>query len=144
MRDCLQSGHQRLREGGTLLASTDNRSDAWLHGELQKLFAKVTRRGEKQGTLFKAVKTEPLKKLKNFECQLAFRDGERLIQAVSRPGVFSHRRVDGGARALVQAAVIQAGEHVLELGSQQFVDDKPAEQGVVEADPGENLFGEGE
>jgi 16S rRNA (guanine1207-N2)-methyltransferase len=116
VRDCLQSGHQRLREGGTLLASTDNRSDAWLHGELRKLFPKVTRREEKQGTLFKAIKTEPLKKIKNFECPLAFRDGERLIQAVSRPGVFSHRRVDGGARALVRAAVIQTGDHVLELG----------------------------
>ncbi|HEV8003649.1 MAG TPA: methyltransferase [Planctomycetaceae bacterium] len=116
VRDCLQSGHERLREGGTLLASTDNRSDVWLHGELRKMFAKVTRREERQGTLFKAIKTGPLKKLKSFQCQLAFRDGERLIQAVSRPGVFSHRRVDDGARALVRAATIEAGQHVLELG----------------------------
>jgi 16S rRNA (guanine1207-N2)-methyltransferase len=116
VRDCLQSGHERLREGGIFLASTDNRSDTWLHGELRKMFAKVTRREEKLGTLFKAIKTEPLKKLKNFECQLAFRDGERLIQAVSRPGVFSHRRVDGGARALVRAMRIEPSHHVLELG----------------------------
>jgi 16S rRNA G1207 methylase RsmC len=116
VRDCLQSGHQRLREGGTFFASTDNRSDVWLHGELRKMFAKVTRREKRQGTLFKAIKTEPLKKLKNFECQLAFRDGERLIHAVSRPGVFSHRRVDDGARALVRAATVGAGQHVLELG----------------------------
>ncbi len=116
VRDCLQSGHQRLREGGTFFASTDNRSDVWLHGELRKMFAKVTRREEKLGTLFKAIKTEPLKKMKNFECQLAFRDGERLIHAVSRPGVFSHRRVDDGARALVRAATLEARQHVLELG----------------------------
>lgn len=116
VRDCLQSGHERLRVGGTLLASTDNRSDVWLHGELRKMFAKVTRREERQGTLFKAIKTGPLKKLKGFQCQLAFRDGERLIQAVSRPGVFSHRRVDDGARALVRAATVAAGQHVLELG----------------------------
>jgi 16S rRNA G1207 methylase RsmC len=116
VRDWLQSGHERLREGGTLLAATDNPSDVWLHGELRKLFAKVTRQAGQRGTLFKAIKTEPLKKLKNYECQLAFRDEGRLIQAVSRPSVFSHREVDGGARALLKAAVIGAGQQVLELG----------------------------
>jgi hypothetical protein len=37
-------------------------------------------------------------------------------------------------------------EHLLELGGQVFVDDSPAEQGVVEADPldGESLFGASE
>jgi 16S rRNA G1207 methylase RsmC len=116
VRDWLQSGHERLREGGALFAATDNPSDVWLHAELRKLFAKVTRRTGERGTLFKAIKTGPLKKLKNFECQLAFRDEGRLIQAISRPGVFSHRQVDGGARALLRAAVIEAGQQVLELG----------------------------
>ena len=94
VRDRLQSGHQRLKLGGTLLAATDNRTDSWLHDELRKLFAKVTRRPGECGTFYRATKTEPIKKLKNFECQFAFRDEGRLIQAVSRPGVFSHRRVD--------------------------------------------------
>jgi len=116
VRDWLQSGHERLREGGTMLAATDNPSDVWLHAELRKLFGKVTRRPGERGTLFKAIKTGPLKKLKSFECQLAFRDEGRLIQAISRPGVFSHRQVDGGARALLRAAVIEAGQQVLELG----------------------------
>lgn len=116
VRDWLQAGHERLSIGGTLIAATDNPSDVWLHGEMRKLFAKVTRRTVERGTLFKAIKTEPLKKLKSFECQLAFRDGERLIQAVSRPSVFSHREVDGGARALLRAANIEANQQVLELG----------------------------
>jgi 16S rRNA G1207 methylase RsmC len=116
VRDWLQSGHERLREGGTMLASTDNPSDVWLHGELRKLFSKVTRRPVERGTLFKAIKTEPLKKRKNFECRLAFRDQGRLIQAMSRPSVFSHRQVDGGARALLRASVIEPGQQVLELG----------------------------
>ena len=64
VRDWLQSGHERLRDGGTMLAATDNPSDVWLHGELRKLFSKVTRRPVERGTLFKAIKTEPLKKLK--------------------------------------------------------------------------------
>ncbi len=60
----------RLRDGGTMLAATDNSTDTWLHAEMRKLFAKVTRRASEQGTLFKATKTEPLKKVKNFECSV--------------------------------------------------------------------------
>jgi 16S rRNA G1207 methylase RsmC len=116
VRDRLQSGHQRLCEGGMLLAATDNPSDVWLHDELRKLFPKVTRQPGETGALFKAIKTGPLKKVKNFECSLAFRDEGRLIQAISRPGVFSHRSIDGGARALLRAAVIGADQQVLELG----------------------------
>jgi 16S rRNA G1207 methylase RsmC len=116
VRDLLQSGHMRLKTGGSMFVATDNRSDSWLHDELRKLFAKVTRRPLKHGTLFSAIKTEPLRKLKNYECQLAFRDEGRLIQAISRAGVFSHRQVDGGARALLKSAVIRAGDRVLELG----------------------------
>ncbi len=99
-----------------MFVATDNRTDSWLHDELRKLFAKVTRRPVEQGTLFIATKTEPLRKLKNYECRFAYRDEGRLIQAVSRPGVFSHRRVDGGARALLKTATVRPGDRVLELG----------------------------
>jgi 16S rRNA G1207 methylase RsmC len=116
VRDLLQSGHERLRIGGMMFVATDNKSDTWLHDELRKLFAKVTRRPCDRGSLYSATKLEPLRKQKNFECQFAFRDEGRLIQAVSRPGVFSHRRVDGGARALLKAAQVQPGHRVLELG----------------------------
>jgi 16S rRNA G1207 methylase RsmC len=116
VRDVLQSGHQRLRIGGMMFVATDNRSDTWLHEELRKLFSKVTRRPFDRGTLYSATKLEPPRKLKHYECQFAFRDEGRLIQAFSRPGVFSHRRVDGGARALLKAAQVQPGQRVVELG----------------------------
>jgi 23S rRNA (guanine1835-N2)-methyltransferase len=116
VRDMLQAGHQRLRLGGMMFVATDNRTDTWLHEELRKLFSKVTRRPVGSGTLYSATKSEPLRKLKQFDCQFAFRDEGRLIQAFSRPGVFSHRRVDGGARALLKAVPIQPGQRVLELG----------------------------
>src|SRR4051812_39846389 len=73
-RDLLQSGHQRLRLGGKLYASTNNRKDKWLWEQLQKLFKKVDRHDSRPGTLYTATKTEPLKKLKNFSCEFAFRD----------------------------------------------------------------------
>ncbi len=116
VREMLQSGHMRLRIGGTMFVATDNPTDSWLHDELRKLFPKVTRRPFKSGTLFAATKHEPLRKLKNYECKFAFRDEGRLIQVMSRPGVFSHRQVDGGARALLKAMTVQAEAKVLELG----------------------------
>jgi 16S rRNA (guanine1207-N2)-methyltransferase len=116
-RDLMQQGHQRLIEGGRMLASTDNDEDQWLHEQLQELFPKVTRRPfRKQGTLYMATKAGPLKKAKNFDCEFAFRDRGRLIRVQSRPGVFSHRRIDLGARNLINTMQIKPGMKVLDMG----------------------------
>lgn len=115
-RDLLQSGHQRLLVGGRMLTATSDPDDQWLHDEMRKLFEKVTRRPLEEGVLYLATKTAPLKKVKNFECEFAFRDQGRLIKAVSRPGVFSHRSLDTGARALMNTMVVSEGSRVLELG----------------------------
>ena len=71
---------------------------------------------EGPGALYLATKTRPLAKLKNFTCEFVFRDRQRLIRAVSRPGVFAHRRVDPGARALMEVMEIEPGARVLDMG----------------------------
>jgi 16S rRNA (guanine1207-N2)-methyltransferase len=115
-RDLLQSGHERLAQGGKLFASTDNTQDKWLEGALHKLFRKVERRANASGVLYVATKTEPLKKRKNFACEFAFRDRGRLINVYSRPGVFSHRHIDPGARRLIDWMQIDSGARVLDIG----------------------------
>ena len=115
-RDWLQAGHQSLRLGGSLWASTDNPTDRWLQAELTRLFDKVTRDRADSGVLYRAVKTGPLKKVKNFACQFAVRDRGQLLQVMSRPGVFSHRRIDTGARALIEGMEVRPGNRVLDLG----------------------------
>lgn len=116
-RDLLQSGFIALKIGGQMVVSCDNDNDTWFHERMQDLFPKVTRRVErKKGVIYLATKTNALKKVKNFECPFAFRDEERLIHVVSRPGVFSHRRVDQGARALISAMAIGENERVLDIG----------------------------
>lgn len=115
-RDWLQCGHQRLLRGGSLWATTDNPNDRWLHAELRKLFDKVSCDRSDAGVLYQAVKTQPLKKVKDFACQFAFRDRGRLLAVFSRPGVFSHRRIDTGARALIEVMEVRPGERVLDLG----------------------------
>jgi 16S rRNA (guanine1207-N2)-methyltransferase len=115
-RDLLQAGHERLAIGGRLISSTSSADDQWLHDEMRKLFEKVTRRPSDSGVVYLATKTAPLKKHKSFDCEFAFRDQGRLIRAFSRPGVFSHRSLDAGARALINTMVVREGDRVLDLG----------------------------
>lgn len=115
-RELMQQGHQALAVGGRMLASTNNRRDTWLGGEMRKLSADVSRRELDQGVLYAATKTGPLRKLKNFTGEFVFRDRQRLLRAVSRPGVFSHRRVDLGARALMAVMEISPGQRVFDMG----------------------------
>jgi 16S rRNA G1207 methylase RsmC len=115
-RDLLQAAHQRLRAGGQLFAATNNAKDSWLGEQMQKLFRKFERRQFRKGTLYVGTKTEPLKKLKDFSCEFAFRDRGKLIRAYSRPGVFAHRRLDVGARRLIDALEVKPGDRVLDIG----------------------------
>jgi 16S rRNA (guanine1207-N2)-methyltransferase len=115
-RDLLQSAHTRLRLSGKLFTTTNNQNDIWLDGQLCKLFRNVERRPSATGVLYVATKTEPLKKLKNFSCEFAFRDRGRLIRAFSRPGVFSHRHIDPGARHLIDTMEVAPGMRVLDIG----------------------------
>lgn len=116
-RDVMQQGYLRLVDGGRLLATTDNDEDQWIHEQLKELFPKVTRRTfRKQGTLYLATRPGPLKKQKNYDCEFAFRDRGRLIRVHSRPGVFSHRRIDLGARTLINTMQIKPKMKVLDMG----------------------------
>ena len=116
-RELMQQGYLRLVEGGRMIVSTDNDEDQWIHNEMRELFPKVTRRPiQKQGTLYLATKTGPLKKVRKFDCEFAFRDKGRLIYAYTRPGVFSHRHIDPGARALINSMPVQPGMRILDLG----------------------------
>lgn len=116
-RDLMQQGYQRLINGGRMLATTDNDEDQWIHEKLQELFPKVTRRPyKKQGTLYLATKKGPLKKVKDYDDQFAFRDRGRLIKVHSRPGVFSHRRIDLGARTLINTMQIKPKMKILDMG----------------------------
>jgi 16S rRNA G1207 methylase RsmC len=115
-RDLIQNGHQRLRLGGSLFAATDNADDIWLRDQLSKVFRKVERQPSAAGVLYIGTKMEPLKKLKNFGCEFAFRDRDRLIRVYSRPGVFSHRHIDTGARRLIDEMRLEPGFRVLDIG----------------------------
>jgi 16S rRNA G1207 methylase RsmC len=115
-RDLMQQAHQRLELGGLLAMAVDNRNDTWLMNQMKEIFPSVSQFRDGQGAVYTARKKAPLKRMRNFSCQFAFRDHDRLIQAVSEPGVFSHRHLDAGARQLLDACEIEEGDRVLDLG----------------------------
>ena len=115
-RDYLQQGYDRLEVGGTLVASVDNPKDRWLHDQL-KMFEKSVRvREHQEARVYMVEKTRPLKKLKDFSCELAFRDCDELIHLTTRPGVFSHRQLDNGARQLLDAVDVFPDARLIDIG----------------------------
>jgi 16S rRNA (guanine1207-N2)-methyltransferase len=98
-RDLIQSAWQRLATGGTLVTAVDNPHDRWVREQLRAWFDKVRVAPHEDAVAYVARKDAAPRKVKDFRCEFAFRD--RLVRAVSRPGVFSHRRIDPGARRLV-------------------------------------------
>jgi len=124
-QDLIQAAHQRLRPGGRLFASTNNPKDRWVQSQLKAIFSKVDVQKHKQGTVCIATKSSPLKKEKGFRARFAFRQGERLAYVESRPGVFCHRRVDGGARVLIRSLKLLAASE----GQPEFVPQRIVEMG---------------
>ena len=115
-RDQLQAAAMSLETGGTLIAAVDNPRDQWLREQLADLFPKVTVQPHDDATVYIARKQAELRKVRDFRCEFTFRDRGRLLQAVSRPGVFAHRRLDPGARQLIDASEIESGMRVLDIG----------------------------
>lgn len=115
-RDFLQQGYERLKQDGQIIVSTDNKQDAWLREQINHVFGNSKRHSHSKGAIYEAIKKGPLKKVKDFSSTFAFRDQGRLIHAVSRPGVFSHRHIDEGARALITAMEIKDNNNVLDIG----------------------------
>ena len=119
-REYLQLVLQKLPPDGRLFASSDNVRDRWLHEQLQASFQKVTNRATPKGRLYIASRPKLLKKVKDFSCWFAFRDRTRLIHACSRPAVFSHRRMDNGARALIDSLTVDDGPRAGEVVKNGF------------------------
>ncbi|MCA9191561.1 MAG: methyltransferase [Planctomycetales bacterium] len=115
-RDWLQQAHQLLNIGGCMAVSVDNPKDTWLHDQMRSMFRKVTAIRKSEGCVFIAYKDVELKKQRDFSCQFSFRDEQHVIQVVSRPGVFSHRKLDNGARQLLNVAEIGEEDRVIDMG----------------------------
>ncbi|MFM7108322.1 MAG: class I SAM-dependent methyltransferase [Planctomycetaceae bacterium] len=123
-RDVLQAALVNLAIGGRLVTAIDNPRDTWLHGQLADTGETVRVRSvehvkgtPKPATVAYVVeKTREPAKVRDFSCEVVFRDRDRLLTAVTRPGVFAHRRIDPGARHLLNAVDVAPETSVLDIG----------------------------
>jgi 16S rRNA (guanine1207-N2)-methyltransferase len=117
-RDILQQALAQLAIGGRLVTAVDNAHDKWLREQLNETGETVRVRPADTGDTIAYIidKTREPKKLRDFSCQVVFRDRDRLLTAVTRPGVFAHRRIDPGARRLLDAVDVAADTKVLDIG----------------------------
>ncbi|MEZ6090434.1 MAG: methyltransferase [Pirellulaceae bacterium] len=116
VRDQLQCLFNRLRIGGELWVCVDNPTDSWVGEQVKKLPCDVTVSTSESTTAYCCVKQNELKKQKSYHCEFAIRDRGRLLKVHSRPSVFSHRRIDPGARHLINAMSVGESTKVLDLG----------------------------
>ncbi len=115
-RDILQSAFVQLAIGGRLVAAIDNAKDNWLREQLAETGETVRVRPGTDTVAYIVQKTRELAKIRDFSCEFVFRDRDRLLTAVTRPGVFAHRRIDPGARHLLNAVDLAADTRVVDIG----------------------------
>ena len=119
-REIIQQAMVHLALGGRLVAAIDNPRDNWLREQLAETGETVRVRPPQPPhdgtTCYVVQKTREPAKIRDFSCEVVFRDRDRLLTAVTRPGVFAHRRIDPGARHLLNAVDVAAGTRVLDIG----------------------------
>ena len=115
-RELLQIGWHNLKIGGALVVATDNPKDKWLLDQLQVLDKSIKVRKFDDATVYYAIKQKQLKRLRDFSCQLAFRDEGNLLQLVTRPSVFAHRKLDTGARHIMANVEVFPDAQMIEIG----------------------------
>jgi len=115
-RELLQIGWHSLKIGGAFVVATDNPKDKWLLEQLQALDKSIKVRKFDDATVYYAIKQKPIKRLRDFSCQLAFRDEGTLLQLVTRPSVFAHRKLDTGARHIMDNVEVFPDAQLIEIG----------------------------
>ena len=115
-REVLQQALASLQPGGVLWTATDNPRDRWLAETLEGFRYPMTVHRQQDSVVYQVRRGERAIRMRDFSQEVVFRDGERLLRLRTRPGVFAHRRVDAGARALLETMTIEAGDRVLDLG----------------------------
>ncbi|MSR75611.1 MAG: hypothetical protein EXS14_09120 [Planctomycetes bacterium] len=116
-RDLLEAAHDALQPGGRLIAATDG-GHKWLHEAVQHVFRKADLLlvPDQRGAVILARRLIPEARSKCRRHAITVVHGEETFSITTRPGVFSHGRLDRGSAALLtQAPVLDAGP-ILDLG----------------------------
>lgn len=115
VRDLTLSAVRTLDTGGILTIASPRTNDYEYHKFLKSLFSKVTRVVSDAGIVYQGKKQQPAPDKKSVQDEFAIREEERLLYAYTVPGVFSHRRPNQSARALINLMELTDESDILNL-----------------------------
>jgi len=114
--DVIEQAYHALMPEGHLIVLSPYENDNVLPQSLKKVFDRVHVPPGTDNTLFWC-RREGDRPRRRHEMTFQVRVNDSTsLRFVSRPGVFSYGRFDHGSRALLEAAEINAGDRVLDLG----------------------------
>jgi 16S rRNA (guanine1207-N2)-methyltransferase len=114
--DMVEQAFHILRPHGSLIVLTPFEKDPFFPALLKKVFGKVhaPAAGE-NAVLWSPRDGDRPRRRHEMTYQIRGREG-RPLRLLSRPGTFSYGRFDNGARALVECALVNDGDQILDLG----------------------------
>jgi 23S rRNA (guanine1835-N2)-methyltransferase len=115
--DMVEQAFHILRPHGTLVVVSPHEADSFFSPLLKKFFGKVHAPAAGNGAVFWCQREgDKPRRRHEMTFQVRGREDGCSLRFLSRPGVFSYGRFDHGARALVECAVAQPGDRILDLG----------------------------
>jgi 16S rRNA (guanine1207-N2)-methyltransferase len=114
--DMVEQAYHVLAPGGVFIVWSDYDADQLFPGLLKKVFRKVHAPPAGRGTVLWCQRQGDHPRRRH---EIVFQNrvlGREPMRFVSRPGVFAYGRFDDGARALVEAAWVEPGDRVLDVG----------------------------
>jgi 16S rRNA (guanine1207-N2)-methyltransferase len=116
--DMVEQAYHILKPKGTLIVATPFQLDQFFPHLLKKIFGKIHSPETDNSTSIFWCQRDGERPRRRHEVTFQIRGeaGQPSLRFLSRPGVFTYGRMDDGARALLEAAVLHPGENVLDLG----------------------------
>jgi 16S rRNA (guanine1207-N2)-methyltransferase len=114
--DMVEQAYHVLRPNGSLIVLSPYPQDDFFPGLVKKTFGRAHMPAAGQGQVIWAQRQEQRPRRRHEVTIHATVGGDGPLQFLSRPGVFSYGKFDLGARALLEAAIINTGDRVLDLG----------------------------
>jgi 16S rRNA (guanine1207-N2)-methyltransferase len=114
--DMIEQSFHVLRPHGCFVVWSPYEADQFFPGQLKKVFGKVHSPATESGAVFWCLRDGDRPRRRHeltFQARVGDFPSRRFL---SRPGVFSYGRFDDGARALVECAVVNEGDRLLDLG----------------------------
>ncbi len=115
--ELLRQAHGALKPRGKLLAATDNPRDRWLHERVMETFGAATILDPvDDGAAYVARKHSNELRQRDFGRTFEATLFGQTVRLFTRPGVFSHGRLDDGALALSEVTELKPGTTLLDMG----------------------------